>query len=133
MKINGRMMGEEFIYQKYKRDDGDGRDGVLTAYKRPSPSSRPTRQGEKIMKQLQISEALFVKMIKYFYSEEIGFDDEEIFDLEREIKKELQMKLDRITMRSYYTKYKTAETEQKREEARKKYLDEKGVPESFRW
>ena len=39
------------------------------------------------MKQLQISEALFVKTIKYFYSEEIGFDDEEIFDLEREIKK----------------------------------------------
>ncbi len=35
------------------------------------------------------------------------------------------MKLDRITMRSYYTKYKTAETEQEREEARKKYLDEK--------
>lgn len=85
------------------------------------------------MKQLQISESLFVKMIKYFYSEEIGFDYEEIFDLEREIKKELQMKLDRITMRSYYTKYKTAETEQEREEARKKYLDEKGVPESFRW
>ena len=85
------------------------------------------------MKQLQISEALFLKMIKYFYSEEIGFDNEEIFDLEREIKKELQMKLDRITMRSYYTKYKTAETEQEREEARKKYLDEKGVLESFRW
>lgn len=85
------------------------------------------------MKQLQISEALFVKMIKYFYSEEIGFDNEEIFDLEREIKKELQMKLDRITMRSYYTKYKTAETEQEREEARKKYLDEKGVPKRFRW
>ena len=80
------------------------------------------------MKQLQISEALFVKMIKYFYSEEIGFDNEEIFDLEREIKKELQMKLDRITMRSYYTKYKTAETEQEREEARKKYLNEKGNP-----
>ena len=85
------------------------------------------------MKQLQISEALFVKIIQYFYSEEIGFDDEEIFGLEHEIKKELQMKLDRITMRSYYTKYKTAETEQEREEARKKYLDEKGVPESFRW
>ena len=29
MKINGRTMGEEFIYQKYKRDDGDGRDGVF--------------------------------------------------------------------------------------------------------
>ena len=29
MKTNGRTMGEEFIYQKYKRDDGDGRDGVF--------------------------------------------------------------------------------------------------------
>ena len=77
------------------------------------------------MKQLQISEALFVKMIKYFYSEEIGFDNEEIFDLEREIKKELQMKLDRITMRSYYTKYKTAETEQERNVRQQHGLSEK--------
>ena len=53
--------------------------------------------------------------------------------MEREIKKELQKKLDRISMRSYYTKYETAEIEQEREETRKKYLDEKGVPESFRW
>jgi len=36
-------------------------------------------------------------------------------------------------MRSYYTAYKTAPTEQEREEARKKYLDERGVPESYRW
>ena len=28
---------------------------------------------------------------------------------------------------------KTAPTEQEREQARKKYLDERGVPESFRW
>ena len=39
------------------------------------------------MKQLQISEALFVKLVKFFYSEEIGYDDEELFDLECEIKK----------------------------------------------
>ena len=85
------------------------------------------------MKQLQISEALFVKLVKFFYSEEIGYDDEEIFDLHRQLKKGLHKMLDRISMRSYYTKYKTAETEQEREEARKKYLDEKRVPESFRW
>lgn len=85
------------------------------------------------MKNIQIKQELFIKLIQYFYSEEIGYDNEELFDLEREIKSGLQKKLDKISMRSYYTKYKTAETEQEREEARKKYLDERGVPESFRW
>ena len=85
------------------------------------------------MKKYQIDEALLVKLIQYFYSDEIGYDNEELYDLEREIKSELQKKLDKISMRGYYTKYKTAETEQEREEARKKYLNEKGVPESFRY
>ena len=85
------------------------------------------------MKNIQIKQELFVKLIQYFYSEEIGYDNEELFDLEREIKFELQKKLDKVSMRSYYTTYKTAPTEQEREQARKKYLDERGVPESFRW
>ena len=85
------------------------------------------------MKNIQIKQELFIKLIQYFYSEEIGYDNEELFDLEREIKSEIQKKLDKVSMRSYYTAYKTAHTEQEREEARKKYLDERGVPESFRW
>lgn len=85
------------------------------------------------MKNIQIKQELFIKLIQYFYSEEIGYDNEELFDLEREIKSELQKKLDKVSMRSYYTAYKTAPTEQEREEARKKYLDERGVPENFRW
>ena len=85
------------------------------------------------MKNIQIKKELFIKLIQYFYSEEIGYDNEELFDLEREIKSELQKKLDKVSMRSYYTAYKTAPTEQEREEARKKYLDERGVPESYRW
>jgi len=85
------------------------------------------------MKNIQIKQELFIKLIQYFYSEEIGYDNEELFDLEREIKSELQKKLDKVSMRGYYTAYKTAPTEQEREEARKKYLDERGVPESFRW
>ena len=35
--------------------------------------------------------------------------------------------------RELYKKYKTAETEEEREEARQKYLDSRGIPESFRW
>lgn len=85
------------------------------------------------MKNIQIKQELFIKLIQYFYSEEIGYDNEELFDLEREIKSELQKKLDKVSMRSYYTAYKTAPTEQEREEAHKKYLDERGVAESFRW
>ena len=85
------------------------------------------------MKNIQIKQELFIKLIQYFYSEEIGYDNEELFDLEREIKSELQKKLDKVSMRSYYTAYKTAPTEQEREKARKKYLDKRGVPESFRW
>ena len=95
-------------------------------------SSRPSRKGQ-IMKKIQIKQDLFIKLIQYFHSDEIGYDNEEIFDLHREIKSELQKKMDKISMRSYYTKYKTAETEQQREAARKKYLDERGVPENFRW
>ena len=83
------------------------------------------------MKKIQIEQNLFVQMVKYFYSDELelGVDLEE---LEREIKFDIRKKLDKISMRGYYTAYKTAPTEQEREEARKKYLDERGVPESFR-
>ena len=32
-----------------------------------------------------------------------------------------------------YAKYKTAPTEEEREQARQEYLDRRGVPKSFRW
>lgn len=77
------------------------------------------------MKNIQISKDLFIKLIKYHH-----FD---MYEFEDEIKSELEKKLNLAAMREYYTAYKTAPTEQEREEARKKYLDEKGVPDSFRW
>lgn len=77
------------------------------------------------MKNVQISKELFVKLIKYHHFEMYEFEDE--------IKNDLEKKLNSIVMRELYTTYKTAPTEQEREEARKKYLDERGVPESFRW
>ena len=42
---------------------------------------------------------------------------------EREIKQELEKKLDRMVMRDLYGKFKTAPTEEEREPARKEYLD----------
>lgn len=54
-------------------------------------------------------------------------------DCETEIKQELEKKLDKMVMRDLYGKFKTAPTEEEREQARKEYLDRRGVPESFRW
>ena len=52
---------------------------------------------------------------------------------EREIKQELEKKLDSMVMRDLYGKFKTAPTEEEREQVRKEDLDRRGVPESFRW
>lgn len=77
------------------------------------------------MKKVQISRDLFIKLLTYHHFDMCEYEDD--------IKSELEKKLNLMVMREYYTTYKTAPTEQEREKARKKYLDEKGVPESFRW
>ena len=77
------------------------------------------------MKKVQISKELFFNLIRFHFAE--------MYEVEEDIKNELQQKLNSMVMREYYTAYKTAHTEQEREEARKKYLDERGVPDSFRW
>ena len=76
-------------------------------------------------KQIQISQKLFIMLVKYFVLE-MEVDCEEI-------KKELNKKLDAVSMRQLYSTYKTAPTEAEKEEARQKYLDAKGVPTNFRW
>lgn len=85
------------------------------------------------MKNLQITQELFFKLFKYHFSDMFELDEKEIIELEKEIKKEIQYKIDKMIMREYYTVYKTAETEQEREAARIKYLDERGIPKDFRW
>lgn len=77
------------------------------------------------MKFVQIKYELFLDLIKYHLAD--------VFEREEEIKKELEGKLNSIILRDLYTKYKTAPTEQEREEARQKYLDEKGYFNDFRW
>lgn len=94
----------------------------------PSLSSQPSRMGKdgiKDMKNVQISQDLFFAIMKYFL-----FEEEELLP---EIQKGLEQKLDALVMRELYTKYKTAPTEEEKQEARKKYLDKRGVPDSFRW
>ena len=77
------------------------------------------------MKNVQISQELFIALMRYFLLER-----EELYP---EIKKGLEKKLDALVMRELYTKYKTAPSEEEREKARREYLDKRGVPESFRW
>lgn len=85
------------------------------------------------MKKIQITQELFVKMLKYFYGEEFEFDDDELCELYREIKGGIDKKLDAISRRSYYTEYKTADTDEAKEKARQKYLDAVGMHRDFRY
>lgn len=85
------------------------------------------------MKKIQIMQNLFVKILKYFYSEEFELDDDELCELYRDIKKDIDQKLDAISKRSYYTEYKTADTNEAKEQARQKYLDAVGMHKDFRY
>lgn len=77
------------------------------------------------MKKIQISEELFFALLNYHL---IGNEE-----YQAEINKGLEMKLDSMVNREKYTQYKTAPTEEKRERARKDYLDRRGIKESFQW
>ena len=45
----------------------------------------------------------------------------------------LEQKLDSLVRHELYAKYKTAPTQEERENARQEYLEKRGVPDSFRW
>ena len=77
------------------------------------------------MSKIQISEELFVDIVKYFLLEQ----EERL----PEIRRGLEQKLDALAMRELYTTYKTAPSEADREKARREYLERRGVPQSFRW
>jgi len=85
------------------------------------------------MKKIQITQDLFVKILKYFYSEEFELVDDELFELYRDIKKGIDQKLDAISRRSYYTQYKTADSDEAKEQARQKYLDAVDMHADFRY
>lgn len=78
-----------------------------------------------MMKSVQISQELFMQLLRFHLVEDES--------CEREIKRELEKKLDRMVLRDLFGKSKTAPTQEEREQARQEYLDRRGVPESFRW
>lgn len=77
------------------------------------------------MKNIQISEQLFFALLKYHL-----MDMEDVLP---EIRKGLELKMEAMVKRELYTKYKTAPTEEERENARQEYLDKVGVHRDFRW
>jgi len=91
----------------------------------PSQSSQPSQKGKNRMKSVQIPYDLFVDMVLYHLNGEDDFDEE--------IRQGLEQKLDAILNRQLYSQYKTAPTEEEREQARQEYLARRGVPQSYRW
>lgn len=79
------------------------------------------------MKNVQITQDLFLALVKYHLLELESIDEKE------KIKKELTKKLDAMAKRQIYSQYKTAPTEEEREKARQEYLDKVGFSQNFRW
>lgn len=91
----------------------------------PSQPSQPSREGKNRVKSVQIPYDLFVDLVLYHLNGEDDFDEE--------IRQGLEQKLDAMLNRQLYSQYKTAPTEEEREQARQEYLDRRGVPQSYRW
>lgn len=77
------------------------------------------------MKNVQISQKLFMKLLRYHL-----LDDDSCTE---DVKKGLEQKMDTMVERELYTKSKTAPTEEEREKARQEYLDRRGIQADFRW
>ena len=77
------------------------------------------------MKNVQISEELFIQLVKFHLCD----DDLWLED----IAQGLEQKLEKIVNHNTYTDYKIAPTPEEREQARQKYLDRKGYHQDFRW
>ena len=74
------------------------------------------------MGNVQISQELFMQLLRFHLIEDES--------CEKEIKKELEKKLDKMVMRDLFGKSKTAPTKEERERARKEYLDRRGTDKS---
>lgn len=73
------------------------------------------------MKNVQIPYDLFLALLQYH----LMMDDDYEHGLEQ--------KLEAMVRHELYAKHKTALAPEEREEARQRYLDERGIPQSYRW
>lgn len=78
-----------------------------------------------MQKNVQIPSDLFFDICDYFFK---GQED----DLADDIRKQLNLKVDKLINHELFSKYKTAPTGAEREKARQEYLNRRGIPGSFR-
>lgn len=76
------------------------------------------------MSNVQIPKDVFVKLCKSYLFGDNTHDDE--------IAQYLEGKLESIVKHDHYTRYKTAPTEEEREQARQQYLDLAGIRKDWR-
>jgi len=82
-------------------------------------------------KSIQISTELFLNVYKLIYD----VQEHDFLDLElvQKIDTQIKEKMEAMIRRTLYTDSKTAPTEEEREQARKKYLEEIGMNPDFIW
>ncbi|MDD5888981.1 MAG: complexin-2 [bacterium] len=78
-------------------------------------------------KSVKIDLQTFIKLMRYFTL------DDHSNELYEEIKRDIDSKTDKLYRHELYSQAKTADSEQEREQARQKYLDEIGMRDSFRY
>lgn len=80
------------------------------------------------MKDVQITFELFLDLISYFFPDDKDCPKGYEADMIRE---QLRIKMQKIYNRDLFTRYKTAKTPAEREQARREYLKERGITQSF--
>lgn len=80
------------------------------------------------MADIQISMELMNNLIEYFYPDS---DERPTGYLADEIRHQIEEKIQKMTNRVLFTRYKTATTAEEREKARQAYLKERGFTQSF--
>ena len=86
---------------------------------------RDMRNEDMSERKVQIPEKVFYELVKFHLLGET--------DAEEEIKTHLLKKLDALAEHQLYTRSKKAASQNEREQARKEYLERRGISASFRW
>lgn len=81
---------------------------------------------------VQIPTELWEQLCR-FHLQNHELDDFEVDELWQSIERGIRTKLESQQRRETYSQYKTAGSADQREVARQQYLDQRGVPGSFRW
>ena len=86
---------------------------------------RDMRNEDMSERKVQIPEKVFYELVKFHLLGET--------DAEEEIKTHLMKKLDALAEHQLYSRSKKAASQNEREQARKEYLERRGISAAFRW